>query len=90
RVMVRILRGTVSTRKQILVLTGILSALSVSITLAPNGVLGFFHSISEQRDAFSIAVLLAFLGALFILLHRLGITLGYEDEVQGVQLGSKT
>lgn len=73
-----------SSRKQIFVGLGILAVLTVVILTSYGGLMGFFKAVSEERNLSSIALLMSFIAVLFVLLHRLGIGIDQEEEVETV------
>ena len=73
-----------SSRKQIFVGLGFLAVLTVVILTSYGGLMGFFKAVSEERNLSSIALLMSFIAVLFVLLHRLGIGIDQEEEIETV------
>lgn len=60
-------------------------ALFAVIATWSGGVTGFMHGVAEELNLTAIAVLVSLIGTVFVLLHRLGLSIGYADEIDSVK-----
>ena len=71
--------GSITPGVFLLVIT--LVALGTVMALGPGGITGFMHSIVDDASMLSISILATAMGLAFILLHRIGLSLGYVEEI---------
>ena len=62
-------------------LVAILVILTAIIASWQGGAMGFLQAAVEGGNVLSISILAIFIGSVFILTHRLGLSLGYVEEI---------
>jgi hypothetical protein len=68
-------------RRDLVVLGAILVGLTGMIVMPPSGILAFMQSL-ETGNILSIVVLACLMAAIFVFLHKLGISLVYVEEIE--------
>ena len=69
-----------SARWDLVALSVILAGLGSIIVLSLSGIMGYMQSL-EEGNVFSVAVIAGLIAAIFIFLHRLGVSLVFVEEI---------